>query len=154
MRDVYRECFQGGVVNYQKRDLQWFAGLFIPVIMLSACAVNNVSLPPFTPLTPDSMVIFPTMTRNYTGMHGVLNIYVDSNVFANALTRTPPSGQEDIGLTATLWLVITDRPETYTSFQVQSGQTISFEGYDIRILRIAEYDRGAYFVEVEVSEAE
>jgi hypothetical protein len=152
MRDVYRERFQGGVMNFQKRALQWITGLFVPVIMLSACAVNSVSLPPFTPLTPDSMVIFSTMTRNYTGMHGVLNIYVDSNGFTNALTRTPPSGQEDTGLTATLWLVIVDHPETYTSLQVNPGQSISFEGFEIKILRIM--GEGWPFVEVEVNEAE
>jgi hypothetical protein len=141
-------------MDYQKRSLRWFSGFFIPIILLSSCGIGNVSLANVTPQSPSSMVIFATLSRNYTGPHGVLNIYVDADGFPNVLTRTPPSGQEEAGLTATLWLVIADRPETYTSFQVQSGQAISFEGYDIKILRIAEYDRGAYFVEVEVSEAE
>ena len=141
-------------MSYRKGSLRWFAGLFIPVIMLSACGLGSVSRARVTPQSPSSMVIFATLSRNYTGPHGVLNIYVDASGFQNVLTLTPPSGKEETGLTATLWLVIVDRPETYTSFQVQSGQTISFEGYDIEILRIAEYDRGAYFVDVEVSEAE
>ena len=135
---------------YSTRDLFRLAWLVIPSIMLSACTLGNVSLAKVTPSTPDGMVIFATLSRNYTGTHGVLNIYVDTNGFPNALT--PASGQEQKELTATLWLVIVDRPETYTSFTVQSGKTISFEGYGIKILRIAEYARGAYFVEVEVAE--
>jgi hypothetical protein len=152
MRDVYRERFQGGVMNCRKRILRWLAGLFIPVIMLSACALNKVNFTKVTPLSAKSMVIYAAMTRNYIGAHGELSIYVDTNGFPGQFT--PTSEGEKTELTATLWLVIADRPETYTSFQVQSGQTIPFEGYDIKILRIAEYDRGAYFVEVEVSEVE
>ncbi|MBN2085768.1 MAG: hypothetical protein JW748_11150 [Anaerolineales bacterium] len=141
-------------MDLRRRIFRWVAGWFIPVIMLSACGLGEVSLAKVTPQSPSSMVIFTTLSRNYSGPHGVLNISVDADGLPNVLTRTPPTGQTESGLTATLWLVITDRPGTYTSFRVQSGQTISFEGYEIKILRIAEYDRGAYYVEVEVSEGE
>lgn len=119
-------------------------------MMFSACAKTPVPLATITPLTPTSMVVYAAMTRNYSGTHGVVNIYVDSDGWPNALT--PESGQEDHELTATLWFIILGRPETYTSFQVQSGQAIYFEGYEIFVLRIAKDDRGAHFVEVEVAE--
>ena len=137
-------------MNLRTGNLFRLAGEIIPAILLSACALNTVSFTKTKPLTSTSMVIYAALNRNYTGTHGVLNIYVDTNGFPNALT--PASGQEQKELTATLCLVIVDRPETYTSFTVQSGKTISFEGYGIKILRIAEYARGAYFVEVEVAE--
>jgi hypothetical protein len=141
-------------MNRRKRNFYWFAGFFVPVVMLSGCALNRVSLVKVTPMTPTSMVIYAAMTRNYPGDHSILNIYVDTNGFPNFLTLTPPYGQEETGLTATLWLVIVYHPETYTSFRVQSGQAISFEGYEIKILRIGEDDQGGYFVEVNVAEAE
>ena len=57
------------------------------------------------------------------------------------------------GLTATLWLVIEDRPETYSSVRIQTGQTVIFEGYEIKIMRVDKDSDGFGFVEVEVSEA-
>jgi hypothetical protein len=98
------------------------------------------------------MVIYAMLTRNYDGPHGVLNIYVENDGFPDTLTTDPASGQEKYGITATLWLVIVDHPETYTSFQVKSGQIIAFEGYEITILRIDE--EGRHFVEVEVHAVE
>lgn len=139
-------------MHLRTRILFLAVGVIVPAILLSACALNLVSFKKTKPLTPTSMVIYSAMTRNYEGAGGVLNLYVDTDGFPNVLT--PTSGQEKKELTATLWLVITDRPETYTSFQVQTGQTISFEGYDIKILRIGGSDREGYFVEIDVSEVE
>ncbi len=141
------------MMNYQKRPLAGvvFAWLSVLGMILSACATTPAPLANVTPLTSAGMVIYPSMTRNYSGAHGVLNIYVDADGWPNVLT--PVSEQEKGERMATLWLVIVGHPETYTSFRVQSGQTISFKGYEINIIRIAEDDRGAYFVEVEVTEA-
>jgi hypothetical protein len=125
---------------------------FIPVIMLSACGLGDTFQANIKPLTPDGMVIFASMTRNYYGTHSVLNIYVDTAGFYPAHTSTPSSGQKDTGLTVTLWLMIVDHPETYSSFQVKNGQTISFEGYEIKTIRIGEGKQ--HFVEVEVNESE
>jgi len=118
------------------------------ILMLSACARDGASPAKITPSLPKSMVIYEAMTRNYDGPHGILNIYVDLVGFSSAQTRAAKSGQEDPGLKATLWLVIVDHPETYTSFEVKTGQMISFEGYEINILRIGEGEQ--HYVEVEV----
>ncbi|MBN2084508.1 MAG: hypothetical protein JW748_04735 [Anaerolineales bacterium] len=125
---------------------------FIPVIMLSACGMGDNFQANVIPLAPDGMVIFATMTRNYYGTHSVLNIYVDTDGFYPAHNSTPSSGQEDTGLTVSLWLMIVDHPETYRSFQVKTGQTMSFEGFEIKIIRIGEGKQ--HFVEVEVNESE
>jgi hypothetical protein len=98
------------------------------------------------------MVIFASMTREYNGNHGKLNIYVGVNDFPNSLTHTPPSGEDEKEPMATLWLVIVSRSETFASFRVKPGQTIDFEGYQIEILRIERSDQGIYFVEIEVTE--
>ncbi len=126
--------------------------LFLAVAVLHACAPSSISYAKVTPLKPTSMVIFASMTRDFNGKHGKLNIYMDVKGFPNSLTPTPSSGEENYELIATLWLVIVSRPETFTSFRVKAGQIIDFEGYKIEILRIAEYSRGIYFVEIEVTE--
>jgi hypothetical protein len=141
-----------GMMNTQKKGSAWFtiAWLSILGMNLTACRTTPVPLVNVTPLTSTSTVIYPSMTRNFNGEHGVLNIYIDANDWPNVLT--PVSEQEKEERTATLWLVIVKRPETYSSFRVRSGETIAFEGFKIHILRIEKDDRGAYFVEVEVTE--
>jgi hypothetical protein len=133
----------------RKRKLLWLRLLWLYIIgaSLSACVASSYSFAKVTPLTSTSMVIFASMTRNYSGAHGVLNIYVEAGA-----TLTPASGQKDAGLTATLWLMIEGRPETYTSFRVKSGQTVVFEDYEIKVLRIEEDGQGFQYVEVDVTE--
>ena len=41
-------------------------------------------------------------------------------------------------LTATLWLVIVDHPETYTSFQIKPAKRFLLKGMKYKILRIGE----------------
>ena len=137
-------------MDFLSRNRHWIAGVFLGIMLLSACALNLVSFTKTRPLTATSMVIYSAMTRNYQGVHGVLNLYVDPNGFPGEFT--PTSDRETKELTAVLWLMIIDRPETYASFQVRTGQTISFEGYDINILRIGGSERDGYYVEVEVAE--
>jgi hypothetical protein len=137
-------------MSHRNKNINWIAGLFIAFIMLSACAPKRVTLMRVTPLTSTSMVIYAAMTRYYYGSNGVVNIYVDRNGFPDGSPLA--SGQEKIELTATLWLLIVDHPETYTSIQVRSGQTTSFEDYQIKILRIGQDDQENYFVELELSE--
>ncbi len=137
-------------MDLQAGNLFRVAGAIIPAILLSACALNTVSFTKTKPLTSTSMVVYASMTRNYIGEHGELNVYVDSNGFPGEFT--PTSVREMKELTAVLWLVIVDRPETYASFQVHAGQTISFEGYSVKILRIGGNDREGYYVEVDVTE--
>jgi hypothetical protein len=132
--------------------LFWIAAMFILSAALPACTPSVVSYAKVTPLKPGSMVIFGSMTRNYSGNLGILNIYVDSYGFPNSLTYTPPSGEDENEPMATLWLVIVSRSDTFTSFRVKPGQTIDFEGYKIEILRIEKNDQGIYFVEIEVTE--
>jgi hypothetical protein len=139
-------------VRYINRIFLHVVSSVISAYFLSACALRSVSLMNVTPLSPDSMVILATMTRNYNGPHDVLNIYVENDGFPNTLTTDPVSGQKDNGITATLWLMVLDHPETYTSFQVKTGQTISFEGYEIKILRMGK--EGWPYVELEVNEPE
>lgn len=129
------------------------SGLFLIVPVLHACVPSRVSYAEVTPLKPESMVIFASMTRDYNGRYGKLNIYTDVKGFPNSLTPTPSSIEEANELMATLWLVIVSRPETFSFFRVKTGQIIDFEGYRIEILRIAEYSRGIYYVEVEVTES-
>lgn len=138
----------------RKRVLNWFVGILMAVLLLSGCALNKVSFLNVTPATPTSIVIYEAMTRNCTGDHSILSIYVDTHGFPNHLTLAPPAEKEETELTATLWLVIVYRPETYTSFRVRSGQTISFEGYEIKILRVGKDDQGSYYVDVDVAEVE
>ena len=140
------------MMSTQKKESVWFTFVCISIlgVILSACVKTPAPLANVTPLTSTSMVIYPSMTRNFKGARDVLNIYIDANDWPNVLT--PASEREKGERSATLWLVIVGRPETYTSFQVQSGQTISFEVFEIHVLRIAKDDRGAYFVEVEVTE--
>jgi hypothetical protein len=151
----FRKEVNGGmVIDMRKRShlLFWIAAVFILSAAPSACTPSVVSYAKVTPWKPGSMVIFGSMTRNYSGNHGILNIYADSYGFPNSLTYTPISGEEENEPTATLWLVIVSRPVTFTSFRVKPGQTIEFEGYRIEILRIGKSDQGIYFVEVEVTE--
>jgi hypothetical protein len=138
----------------RKRGLPWFnlVGLLFLGMNLSACVEIRSSLAKVTPMSSTSMVIYESMTRNHSGSFGVLNIYIDTRGFPNALT--PTTGQEKKELTATLWLMIVERPDTYTSFSVQSGQIISFEGYKIKVFRIEKDKQDYFFVEVEVTEAE
>ncbi len=127
-----------------------FVCLSIPGLFLSSCVSTPHPLANVTPLTSKSMVIYPSMTRNYNGLHGMLNIYIDADRLPNVLT--PVSEQGEPGLTFTLWLMIVGRPETYSSFEIRSGQTISYQGYKIHVMRITKDDREVYFVEVEVTE--
>jgi hypothetical protein len=133
---------------YPACSFVWFSFL---VVILSACVSTPHPLANVTPLTSTSMLIYPSMTRNYSRADGMLNIYVDADGWPNVLT--PVAEQETEERTAILWLVIVGRPETYTSCRVRSGETIVFEGFKIKILRIDKDDRGAYFVEIEVTEA-
>jgi hypothetical protein len=129
-----------------------YFAFFLMTAALTACVSSTVSYAKVTPMRPDSMVIFASMTREYNGNHGKLNIYVGVNDFPNSLTHTPPSGEDEKEPMATLWLVIVSRSETFASFRVKPGQTIDFEGYQIEILRIERSDQGIYFVEIEVTE--
>lgn len=119
-------------------------------IFLSSCISTPYSHANVTPLTSTSMVIYNSMTRNYRRGLRTVNVHVQITSLQNELT--PESKQEVPELEYTLWLMIVGHPETYKSFQVQSGQTISFEGFTINILRIDKDDRGVYFVEIEVTE--
>ena len=137
----------------RKKKFTWriLACLIWLSLQAFACTALTYSLADVTPMTSTSMVIFERMTRNFSGAHGLLNIYLDPEGLPNSFT--PSAVQEKTELTATLWLVIDGRPETYTSFQVRSGQVIIFEGYKIEILRIGENAKGANFIEIDVTEA-
>jgi hypothetical protein len=119
-------------------------------IILSSCISTPYHYANVTPLTSTSMVIYPSMTRNYRSGFRTLNILVQTTSARNKLT--PESKPEEPELEYTLWLMIVGHPETYASFQAQSDQTITFEGFAIKILRIAKDDRGVYFIEIEVTE--
>ena len=72
--------------------------LFLAVAVLHACAPSSISYAKVTPLKPTSMVIFASMTRDFNGKHGKLNIYMDVKGFPNSLTPTPSSGEENYEL--------------------------------------------------------
>ena len=125
---------------------------FFLSVCLSSCIKIGPSLAKMTPQTSTSMIIFSGMTRNYSGAHGVLNIYVGPDVFPNEIDLTIPT-DEAAQSTSNLWLMIVGKPETYTSIQIQMGQTIIFEGYQIKVLRIASDASGNGFVELDVANA-
>ena len=132
---------------HSRRNIFPFVCSILVILILPACGLadGGRSQPP--PSSPNRMVIYAMMTRNYDGPNGVLNIYLENKDSSN----TPE--QKEYGLTAILWLVIVDRPDTYTSFKVQTGRTITFHGYDIKIIRIEGKD-WPELMEVEVSETE
>lgn len=126
------------------------ACLFILGILLSSCISTPYPYANATPQISTSMVIYPSMTRNYQSGLRTLNILVQTESAQNTLT--PESNPEEPDRVFILWLMIIGYLETYASFQVQSGQTISFEGFEIHVLRIAKDDRGIHFIEIEVTE--
>jgi hypothetical protein len=130
-----------------KRNPWWISGLAMLTLVLSACGPER-SYSRITPMTSSSMVIYQGMTREYNGLYGILDVYVDPFGFLDRAVTA--SGQKEQEWAATIWLLIVGQPETYASFQVQSGQSVSFEGYRLKILRIGQDDRGNKFVEIEV----
>jgi hypothetical protein len=154
-----RKSLYGGLMTRKKGMPAWvmISCLFFLSLALSSCIEIGPSLAKETPQTSTGVVIYGSMTRNFTGTQGVLNIYVGYGVLPNsvnlALTPTPtPEGNKD-QWTPTLWLVIVGKPDTATSEQIKTGQTITFEGFTIKVVRIAIDASGKAFVELDVSDS-